>query len=186
MRSNECLVKQILFVAQEPSTYLADEERKNYESTISGLKEELKQSHQLAEMYREQVLRLEDQVSKQIEKGNVTQELFKGREDKLTQRLKLCTDRYKELERRRQMEIEGFTNELRQLRDKLRRVEKNLFKVSIERDETAASATTIVDLDDKDVLRNIHETTQRSRDMQCQLQHLKAKIYSIENDIRRL
>jgi len=45
------------------------------------------------------------------------------------QRLKLVTQRYEALEKRRNMEVEGFKNDLKQLRQKLKDVEKQLFKV---------------------------------------------------------
>lgn len=171
-------------MAQEPVQSLAEEERKTYDNEIASLREELKQSHQLSEMYREQVLKLEEEVSRNVEKCDVTRELFKTREDKLSQRLKLCNDRYKELEKRRHMEVEGFKNELKQLREKLRSVEKNLLKARI--DKKPFDLEGIIKVDDQEVLRDVHESTVRSREMQGELQHLKAKIYSIENEIRRL
>lgn len=182
---------KILFVAQEPSPSLAEEERRNYDNEISTLRDELKQSHQLAEMYREQVLKLEDQLSRQVEQGDVTRELFKTREEKLSHRLKLSNERYKELEKRRKMEVEGFRNELAQMRDKLRSVEKRLLRTTLERSDYEANVMSggggvMKGVDEERVLKSIHETSSRSRAMQGELHHLKAKIYSIENDIRRL
>lgn len=135
-------------------------------------------------MFREQVLKLEEQVSKKIEQEDVTREIFKGREAKLSQRLKLCSERYKELEKRRQKEIEGFKNELKQLRDKLRNMEKNFFKASLERKNF--DVINMEKIDGEEVLKNIYDTTQRSREMQGELQQLKAKIYTLENDIKKL
>lgn len=86
-------------------------------------------------------------------------------------------DRYKELEKRRNMEIEGFKNDIKMLRTKLKAVEKQLFKVTI--GYTAGG-------DEIDVLQSVHETTVRSREMQGELNHLKAKIYGLENDLRHL
>jgi coiled-coil domain-containing protein 77 len=45
-------------------------------------------------------------------------------------RLTLSNDRFKELERRRNMEIEGFKTDIKMLRQKLKYVEKQLFRVS--------------------------------------------------------
>lgn len=167
---------EILFVAQEQSTALADEERKRYEAEIDSLNEQIKQSHQLSEMYREQVIKFEDELSKLREQGDVTKDVFKDRQDRMAKKLQIVNDRYKELEKRRNMEIEGFKNDMKLLRQKLKSVEKQLFKVTI--GYTAC--------DEIDVLKDVHETTVRSREMQGELNHLKAKIYSLENDIKHL
>jgi coiled-coil domain-containing protein 77 len=167
---------EILFVAQEQSAALAEEEKKHYEAELDSLNEKLKQSHQLAEMYREQVIKLEDELSKIREQGDMTRDLFRDKQDKMSKRLNLMNDRYKELEKRRNMEIEGFKNDIKLLRQKLKTVEKQLFKVTIG----------FTGCDEVDVLQNVHETTVRSREMQGELNHLKAKIYSLENDMRHL
>ena len=167
---------QILFVAQAQSAELAEEEKKRYEAEIDSLNEQIKQMHQLSEMYREQVIKFEDELCKVREQGDVTKDLFKDRQDKMGKRLQIMNDRYKELEKRRNMEIEGFKNDIKMLRQKLKGVEKQLFKVTI-----GYSGG-----DEIDVLQNVHETTVRSREMQGELNHLKAKIYGLENDIRHL
>ena len=46
-------------------------------------------------------------------------------------RLALSNDRFKELERRRNMEIEGFKTDIKMLRQKLKYVEKQLFRVNL-------------------------------------------------------
>lgn len=51
----------------------------------------------------------------------------------MTQRLALSNDRFKELERRRNMEIEGFKTDIKMLRQKLKYVEKQLFRVKSKR-----------------------------------------------------
>lgn len=166
---------QILFVAQEPS--MSEEDRKKYQEEIDTLEEQLKQQHQLSEMYREQVIKMEDELCKIREQGDMTKDLFKDRQDKLNKRLNIMNDRYKELEKRRNMEIEGFKNDIKMLRQKLKTVEKQLFKVTIGYSTCG---------DEIDVLKNVHETTVRSREMQGELNHLKAKVYSLENDLRHL
>jgi len=47
----------------------------------------------------------------------------------MSQRLTLSNERFKELERRRNMEIEGFKTDIKMLRQKLKYVEKQLFRV---------------------------------------------------------
>ncbi len=166
--------EEILFVAQEPA--MSEEERKKYEDEITTLEEHLKQTHQLSEMYREQVIKLEDELCKVREQGDVTKDIFKEKQDKIGKKLSVMNDRYKDLERRRNMEVEGFRNDIKMLRNKLKTVEKQLFKVTI--GYTGG--------DEIDILKNVHETTVRSREMQGELNHLKAKIYGLENDLRHL
>lgn len=48
---------------------------------------------------------------------------------KLSGRLELVQKRYKELERRRTLEAEGFKTDVRMLRNKLKDLEKQLLKV---------------------------------------------------------
>lgn len=167
---------EILFVAQEQSVQLAEEEKKRYEQEIDTLNEQLKASHQLSEMYREQVIKFEDDLCKVREQGDCTRDLFKDRQEKMSKKMQIMNDRYKELEKRRNMEIEGFKNDIKMLRQKLKSVEKQLFKATIG----------YTGCDEIDLLQNVHETTVRSREMQGELNHLKAKIYGIENDLRRL
>jgi coiled-coil domain-containing protein 77 len=168
---------EVLFVAQEQAPPgLGEEERKQYDSEIDALGEQVKQAHQMSEMYREQVIKYEDELAKIREQGDVTRDLFKDRSDKMAKRLTAMNERYKELEKRRHMEVEGFKNDIKMLRQKLKAVEKQLFKVTIG----------YSGCDEIDVLQNVHETTVRSREMQGELNHLKSKIYSLENDIRHL
>lgn len=168
---------EILFVAQAQSAELAEEERKRYDHEIDALNEQIKQQHQLSEMYREQVIKFEDELCKCREQNDFTKDIFKDKQDKMSKRLQIMSDRYKELEKRRNMEIEGFKNDIKLLRQKLKGVEKQLFKVTIGYSSVG---------DEIDVLQNVHETTVRSREMQGELNHLKAKIYGLENDIRHL
>lgn len=44
-------------------------------------------------------------------------------------RLQLMTQRYEALQKRRNMEVEGFKNDIKDLRQKLKDVEMQLFKV---------------------------------------------------------
>ena len=54
-----------------------EEERKKYEDEIQTLEQQHVQTHKLAEMYRNQVLTLEEQLCKIREEGDVTREIYK-------------------------------------------------------------------------------------------------------------
>lgn len=49
----------------------------------------------------------------------------------MANRLQLMTQRYEALEKRRAMEVEGFKTDIKHLRQKVKDVEKHLFKVSL-------------------------------------------------------
>lgn len=128
------------------------------------LQDKLKQSHRLAEMYREQCISLESELAKVKEEGDFSREIFQvsltdlnvlkspdtfltmcyavfleiiyilndqERSDKMTKRLQLMTQRYKALEKRRAMEVEGYKTDLKNLREKFKDIEKQIIKVKI-------------------------------------------------------
>ncbi|KAG7256544.1 hypothetical protein CRUP_032499 [Coryphaenoides rupestris] len=88
------------------------------------------QAHRLAEMYREQCISMETELSQIREEGDVGREIFKEWSDKMAKRLQLMTQRYEALEKRRSMEAEGFKVDLKLHRQKLKDVEKQLVKVT--------------------------------------------------------
>lgn len=59
--------------------------------------------------------------------------IYQERLDKMTKRLQLMTQRYKALEKRRAMEVEGYKTDLKNLREKFKDLEKQIIKVKINR-----------------------------------------------------
>ena len=55
--------------------------------------------------------------------------MYKEKNEKLAKRLHLVKQRYESLEKRRGLEVEGFKNDIKILRTRLKDVEKQLFKV---------------------------------------------------------
>ncbi|XP_018585563.2 coiled-coil domain-containing protein 77 [Scleropages formosus] len=141
---------------------------------LKALREELKQVHRLADMYREQCVGLESELAQIREEGDVGREIFKERSDKMAKRLHVMTQRYEALEKRRAMEVEGFRNDIKQLRQKLKDVEKQLFKVALN----------IGPNQDLAILHEVRQTNTRTRKVQDDLKALKAKIYGLENELR--
>lgn len=93
------------------------------------LKDQLQQTQQLADNYREQCIKLEEEVGRLREESDASKDLFKQRTEKATKRLGLMNTRYQNLEKRRAMEIEGYKNDIKMLRSRLKDVEKQLYKV---------------------------------------------------------
>ena len=55
--------------------------------------------------------------------------LLQDRSEKMSKRLGLMNQRYQDLERRRNLEVEGFKTDIKHLRQRLKDLEKQLFKV---------------------------------------------------------
>ncbi|KAG9339100.1 hypothetical protein JZ751_024130 [Albula glossodonta] len=140
----------------------------------AALEEELKQAHRLADMYREQCVGLEADLAQIREEGDVGREIFKERSDKIAKRLQLMTQRYEALEKRRVMEVEGFKTDIKHLRQKLKDVEKQLFKVAVN----------VGPDQDLAILHEVRQTNTRTKKVQNELRTLKAKIYGLENELR--
>ncbi|XP_068714597.1 coiled-coil domain-containing protein 77-like [Montipora foliosa] len=145
-------------------------------TAVQSLRHQLEQSQKLAEMYREQCIGLEDELARIRERTDVSEDIFKERTEKMSKRLALMNSRYENLEKRRALEVEGFKTDIKMLRDKLKNVEKQLFKVTV----------TMGDNYDEEVLRNVRKTAGRSKKLVGELHSLKAKIYSLENDVRHM
>ncbi|XP_043981538.1 coiled-coil domain-containing protein 77 [Gambusia affinis] len=139
-----------------------------------ALQDDLKQAHKLAEMFREQCISLETELSQIREEGDVGREIFKERSDKMAKRLQLMIQRYEALEKRRAMEVEGFKADLKLLRQKLKDVEKQLLKVTLN----------IGPNQDLAILHEVRQTNSRTKKVQNELMALKAKIYGLENELR--
>ncbi|NXD77901.1 CCD77 protein, partial [Halcyon senegalensis] len=147
---------------------------KLHSKEIKSLRERLTQEQRLSNMYREQCVALEGELARIREEGDAGRTLFKERSEKMGKRLKLMTRRYEALEKRRNMEVEGFKNDIKQLRQKLKDVEKQLFKVTLN----------IGPDQDLAVLREILQGNRLTRKIQRELKNLKAKIYGLENELR--
>lgn len=98
--------------------------------TTHSLREQLAQVQKLADMYREQCINFEDELSTLREKEDASQQVFRERTEKLRKRLALTNQRYLALEQRRVLEVEGFKNDIKILRNRLQDVEKQILKVS--------------------------------------------------------
>lgn len=157
-----------------PVTQTQRELQQSHKEELKALQEDLKQAHRLAEMFREQCITLETQLAQIREEGDVGREIFKERSDKMAKRLQLMTQRYEALEKRRAMEVEGFKTDLKLLRQKLKDVEKQLLKVTLN----------VGPNQDLAILHEVRQTNARTKKVQGELMTLKAKIYGLENELR--
>nr|XP_054487883.1 coiled-coil domain-containing protein 77 isoform X2 [Agelaius phoeniceus] len=100
---------------------------------------------------------------------------IKERSEKMGKRLKLMTQRCEALEKRRNLEVEGFKNDIKQLQQKLKDVEKKIYKVALN-----------LAPDDQDlaILHEIRQGNKLTRKIQGELKDLKTKIYILEDELR--
>ncbi|XP_061628818.1 coiled-coil domain-containing protein 77 isoform X2 [Phyllopteryx taeniolatus] len=148
--------------------------KQKHKDDIKAMQEDAKQAHRMAEMYREQCVALETELAQAREQGEVGKEIFKERSEKVAQRLKLMTQRYEALEKRRTLEVEGFKTDLRQLRQKFKDIEKQLIQVTLN----------VGPNQDLAILQEVRESNTRTKKVQSDLMMLKAKIYGLENELR--
>ncbi|XP_048463757.1 coiled-coil domain-containing protein 77 [Rhincodon typus] len=148
---------------------------------VEALQSQLQEQTQLA---KEQIDALLEDRRIHMEEAHVQHERDKDkikslaekseRSDKTVKRLQLMTQRYEALEKRRGMEVEGFKNDIKLLRQRLKDVERQLFKVTLG----------IGPDQDLAILHEVRRTVSQSRHIQGELKNLKAKIYGLESQLR--
>ncbi|NXP58277.1 CCD77 protein, partial [Chloropsis cyanopogon] len=141
---------------------------------IKLLQDKLMQEKHLSHMYREQCVSLEGEVARIREERDAGKELFKERSEKMGKRLKMMTQRCEALEKRRSLEVEGFKNEIKQLQQKLKDVEKKIYKVALNLGPDQDLA----------MLHEVRQGNKLTRKIQGELKDLKAKIYCLEDELR--
>lgn len=96
---------------------------------IRQLKTQLHEAKKLGDVYREQGIHLEEELCQVREEYEASKGMFKERTDRLTKRLALMNQRYSGLDKRRGFEVEGFKNDIKLLKQQLKDLEKQLYKV---------------------------------------------------------
>ncbi len=97
--------------------------------TSKELQLHLKQSQELSDNYREQCINMEQELCRLKEQSEASSDIFSQRSERMAKRLKLMNQRYEALEARRQLEVEGYKTDIKLLRQRLKEVEKQLYKV---------------------------------------------------------
>lgn len=144
--------------------------------SVKELTLQLEQTQQLADNYREQCISTEEGLARMKDESEASRGLFKERTDKLTKRLRLMNTRYEALEKRKGLEIEGYKNDIRLLRQRLKEVEKQLYKLTL----------SLSGDQEMQILSHVRKTASNSKKLVGDLQNLKAKLYSLENDARHV
>ncbi|KNC97914.1 uncharacterized protein SPPG_09420 [Spizellomyces punctatus DAOM BR117] len=123
---------------------------------------------------RSQLGKYEKELHTAKSKCDEIERTFKKKVEYLQSRLSAITSSYTALKRRRDYEIEGFTNDILILRKQLKVLERSILKYA--------------PLEDKElVLLNLaKETGERVGKISSELHGLKAKVYATEEEVRSL
>ncbi|NXO71832.1 CCD77 protein, partial [Phainopepla nitens] len=152
----------------------SDGTTKRQSKEMKLLQDKLVQERHLSHMYREQCVSLEGEVARIREERDAGKELFKERSEKMERRLKLMTQRCEALEKRRALEVEGFKSDIKQLQQKLKDVERHIYKVALNLGPDQ----------DLTILREVRQGNKLTRKIQGELKDLKTKIYTLEDELR--
>ncbi|CAN8212744.1 unnamed protein product [Coccothraustes coccothraustes] len=152
----------------------SDGASKLHSKEIKLLQDKLVQEKHLSHMYREQCVSLEGEVARIREERDAGKELFQERSEKMGKRLKLMTQRCEALEKRRNLEVEGFKNDIKQLQQKLKDVEKMIYKMALN----------VGPDQDLAILHEIRQGNKLTRKIQGEIKDLKTKIYILEDELR--
>jgi coiled-coil domain-containing protein 77 len=144
---------------------------------VAQLQLQLQQTQQLSDWYREQCIKNEEELNKVKEESEASKELFRQRTAKLNKRLELMNSRYEALEKRRSLEVEGYKSDIKLLRQKMKDLEKKLYKVT-----SCISGAS----NDLDIMAYVKKTAATSNKIMGNLQNMKGKLYTIEKDFRNV
>ncbi|CAH8534775.1 unnamed protein product [Dicrocoelium dendriticum] len=97
----------------------------------------------------------------------------------------MMTNRYQNLERRRQLELQGYRTDIATLKKKLKEVEKQLQKVTLGSTE-AVDALGLRGDADIAILKQVKSSTLKTTQLMNELKNLKLMMYRIEDDMRKI
>ena len=136
------------------------------------------QANKLSELYRDQVIGVEGELSRLREEDSLNRTLFKERSDGVNRRLEQMKEKNAALEKRRLLEAEGYKTDIRLLRNRLKDAEKQIYKLTV--------SMPVSDGDDIAMLKEVKIGASRAKKAQGEVNLLKAKIYGIEHQLKKL
>ena len=136
------------------------------------------QANKLSELYRDQVINVEGELSRLREEDSLNRTLYKERSDSVNRRLEQVKEKNAALEKRRLLEAEGYKTDIRLLRNRLKDAEKQIYKLTV--------SMPVADGDDFAMLKEVKIGAARAKKAQGEVNLLKAKIYGLEHQLKRL
>ncbi|GAA49736.1 coiled-coil domain-containing protein 77 [Clonorchis sinensis] len=96
------------------------------------------------------------------------------------------SNRCRELERRRLFEMQGHRTDIEMLRKKLKGMEKQLLQLSL--DDCNNDGHSAMPSQDMDIffLRQVRASTAKSTRLMGELKNLKLKMYTLEDEVRKM
>ncbi|KAG5449606.1 Coiled-coil domain-containing protein 77 [Clonorchis sinensis] len=154
--------------------------------TSASLEDQLRAQQKLSAKYHERILELEEELVRSREEAATLKDTMKQQSEKLTQRLRLMSNRCRELERRRLFEMQGHRTDIEMLRKKLKGMEKQLLQLSL--DDCNNDGHSAMPSQDMDIffLRQVRASTAKSTRLMGELKNLKLKMYTLEDEVRKM
>ncbi|TPX36904.1 hypothetical protein SmJEL517_g00870 [Synchytrium microbalum] len=134
----------------------------------------LKRNEGVLTELRSQIAKQQEELRGLKTKTDQSDQQQKKKIEYLQNRLSTFTSRYDELKRRRNYEIEGFTNDIVSLRSKLKTLEKQILKYGPLEDRELA------------LLNMARETGERAASISTNLQRLKQNLFALEEETQQL
>lgn len=150
-------------------------EQSQIEAAVKAVENRLIRRHdETVDEMRQALQKTEDDLRISKLKVEASEQSAAKKTSYLNSRIQALTASYNSLKRRRDYEIEGFTNDILLLRKQLKVLEKSILKYG--------------PLEDRElVLLNLaRETSEKAAKISTDLQGLKTKILSTENDVKAL
>jgi len=134
----------------------------------------MKKNENLLTELRTQLARYEEELQSYKSKNLEIEAMYKKKINALQSKIDSMNSNYKALKKRRNYEIEGFTNDILHLRKQVKILEKQILKFG--------------PLEDREeiLLQLAQETGLKAEKVHGELTGLKAKIYRVENEMRSL
>ncbi|XP_067935598.1 coiled-coil domain-containing protein 77-like isoform X2 [Watersipora subatra] len=157
----------------------AGDNTRRQQHELEKLRDEVVTAHNLREMYREQLVTLEDELARLREQDDLRNDDFQDKVSKVGKRYQLMKTRFEELEKRRNLEISGYKSDVKALRKRVKEMQQQMFKVKLAQADSLLDDDRPTDLD-LEVLKNIKTTAKRSTQLSHGLKDMKIKLHNLE------
>jgi len=157
---------------------MLEKRESQHQLEIQALQNQLIQANKLSELYRDQVINVEGELSRLREEDSLNRTMYKERSDNVNRRLEQLKEKNAALEKRRLLEAEGYKTDIRLLRNRLKDAEKQIYKLTV--------SMPVGDGDDFAMLKEVKVGAARAKKAQEEVNLLKAKIYGLEHQLKKL
>ncbi|XP_045603247.1 LOW QUALITY PROTEIN: coiled-coil domain-containing protein 77 [Procambarus clarkii] len=152
-------------------------ELKDLRREIESIKREASEAEELRTMYESQCLQLEQKMCKLREQKEAAMQIYKERNQKLLQQIEMLKQDKIRLDERRRTDIKGFQADIRLLKNDVKTVVHQLFKITI----TLSGADNLpVDIS---ALSEMQAVAALVRTVQNAVAETKRKILKLENEM---